>query len=1345
MRNHKGFTMVELLAVITILSIIMVILIPAVTNISKNTKESILKSKISTIETSASKYGEDNINTYQKCTNALESGTINKDAYDDCIVSVDDLVRYGYLEYDTTKGDASFIGNPVSGGRLDGKVLLCYDPHTITVSATLYDVNADYYSCPAVSESGNYSLNLNATKKDFYWGTHEEYKTKIYTKGTFKSITCEVTGPFTCKVDGDDLIVTLNDKSGSGTDGNYQVRVIGTYYEDSKEKKLYRHMNLGVYVVNYDIDGYTPKMCMKTLTSDLFRITGRNYGEFSLSGISDDLNATIKGDVLYMSSGTSTGEKSFNITENHAGISKVITRQIYDLSVTTHITNVIVGEAAKRINLNAGGTGSLTVSVDSSAASISANNSSFGSTITLNNQNYFYIKGNGIGSVKVTIKGSLCGETSFDVNVSNIKLDNTEVPEYLYFNGGRRQNNDKTQFKSKINGSSSNDFTCTVYKRSTYGGYVENTDYLNCHMENDTVILETTSGEDIYDNVEDFKVNVKSEKDGSLDIYIPVIYKTSLYFKENNETVTKICKDVESGLSNNTITIHGINLGALDASGRVCDSKKNNIVFDSMSDYYLVDLGSNPNQPVINLTNNCASNGGKYGGVTLIRHNVTSEQYNSNLPYKLGRTNTGKAIIFLRENNGNRLAELDYNVYSLKSNVNSITLGVNKESAEITISYAATGKLSYSVSNSWTASVNVVSRSNFSYEPDNINKVFTDRIKIRSYRTGTTYLVIKGADCGELRIPIYVTNVFQINLNGGTYGSLNETTLTCTESVLGFGCSVTLPDFDVPDGITKKGWSTSPSGGNIKSIGSKITINNRNKGTTYYAIADNPVPSCLFTDVPRDIYKTGKAYLNCTDIGGGLDSDSINKGMISTGSGVVVDSVKKVADISNGYRFEIVLKANNYYGPFSLTLSEGAISDTYGLVNKRVISSEIVSAEYEYVDYYKIGKNNREDVIAFLYDNKDIDGSNGYTLSVYGSGEMEDFTSAPWDSYAGRINNIIISNSVTSIGNNAFYGTGITNINIPSSVKSIGTSAFESTNLKMLNVNSETIGKRAFANNLELARVTIGSAVRTIEQYAFSTNSSLSNITFNEGLEYIRDYAFIDTSLGDIVIPRSVQTIGDYAFYNFKGKSADIGNAYVGIAPFRGVNFKEIKASTLEVENNILYNGDTLILVPDKLEGDVLIREGTTRIIYDSLNGLVSADEKKMSLSVPSTVTSIESRINLNINKFIVSADNNNYSSKDGVLFDKDGTTLISVPSYFEKLEYVIDAENISSYALMNNIILKTITLTDSVKSIERNAIYGRGDLGIRTVINNSNVLFSNYYYDTDYDIIVETNDGTQS
>lgn len=1345
MKNHKGFTMVELLAVVAILSIIMVILIPAIDNISKSTKESILSSKIDTIETSASKYGEDNINNYQKCTNALEGGSIGGDVYRDCLISVADLVRLGYLEYDTTKNGTSFISNPVTGGSVEGNILLCYNSHTITVNATLYDLKDQHYSCPAISDSGNYSLNLGATRRDFYWGTHEVYKTKIYTKGDFKKITCDVDGPFSCSVSGDDLTITLND-SGLGADGNYQVKVTGIYNENGEDKNLYRSMDLRVFVVNFDVNGYTPKMCMKTFTNELFRITGKNFGKFSLDDVGDGLNATVKDDVLYMNSGSITGEQSFLLKEDHAGLSKQIIREVYNLSVETQITNVIVGEDAKKVELKADGAGKLIISANSGAASLSVNNKSFSSTITLDNQNYFYIKGNSIGTVTITIKGSLCGETSFNVNVSNIKLDNQDIPKYLYFNGGARQNNDKTQFKSKITGSSVNDFSCTVYKKSG-NNYVEDTDYLTCGIENDTVTIETTSGDGVYSNVSDFKVNVKSERDGSLDIYIPIIYKTSIYFKNSGNNVTKICKELNSsdGLGNETITIHGINLGALNNEGTSCNSSATNIVFDSMTDYYLVDLGYDPENPTISITNNCASGTNSYGQMVLVRHNVTSAQYNSDLPYKIGKTNTGRETIYIRENNGNRLGALDYHIYTLNSSTNSITLGVGKQSGQIRVSYASTGNVSYSVANGYIARVNVISQDTFSYTPDNINKTFTDVITISAYRTGTTYLTIKGADCGSITIPIYVTNVFSIYLDGGTYGSVSESSLTCTESSLNFGCSVTLPDFDVPDGITKRGWSTSPDGDNILNIGSSVRINNYTKGSTYYAIADNPRPSCLFTDVPSDIYGKDKVYINCTDIGGGLSSSTISTSSISASNGIVVESIKKVSDISNGYKFEVTIDPNNYYGPFKLTLNEGAVSDTYDLTNKKVVTSDIVSAEHEYVDYYEIGKDNSEDLIAFLYDNKDIDGSDGYTLKVYGAGDMKDFTRAPWDSYASNINNVGLSNELTSVGNYAFYGVNISNIDIPNSVTSIGTSAFEGASLKILNVNSANIGKRAFANNLDLTSLTIGSGVRTIEQYAFSTNTSLSDITFKEGVEYIRDYAFIDSKLGDLVMPKSLQTIGDYAFYNFKGESVDISNAYVGIAPFRGVNFKEIKASTLEVDDNILYNGEVLILVPDKLEGDVLIREGTTQIIYDALNGLVSADDKKMSISVPSSVTSIESRINLNINKFVVSDDNTNYSSRDGVLFDKTGTTLISVPCYYEKLEYVIDAENISSYALMNNIILKTITLTDSVKSIERNAIYGRGDLGIRTVINNSNVLFSNYYYDTDYDISVETNDGTQS
>ena len=1343
MKSRNGFTMVELLAVIVILSIIMVILIPAVSNVSKNTKESILQSKISTIETSASKYGDDNINTYQKCTNALESGGIDIDAYKDCIISVDDLVGLGYLEYDTTKGNASFIGNPVTGDRIDGTVLLCYNAHTISIDAIYYEKDSEaggmvHYSCPAVSESGNYSLSIGSYRKDFYWGTHETFKTKIYTKGNFKSLTCETTGPFTCDIEDNYLNVTLDDSgTPSSEHGYYFVYVDAVYEEGGEEHTLYASLNTNYYVVSYDVEGYTRGMCMKTLTSETYRVKGSHTGDFSVSGTSDDLNATIKDKILYMNSGSNTGEKTFRITEGNAGLTKDIVRQVYKLSVDEHVTNVIVGDVAKRIKLNAGGTGKITVTLDSNAASISANNSSFSTSIVLTNQDYFYIKGNSIGTVVITIKGELCGEVTEEVNVSNIRLDNTDIPKYLYFNGGTRQNNDKTQFKSKISGSLVNDFSCTVYKNNN-GKYVENTDYLNCRIENDTIILETTNGENVYNDVSDFKINIKSESQGSLDIYIPIIYKTSLYFKKNGDTVTKICKNVSDYNTTDTIMISGSNLGVLDTAGKSCDGSVNNIVFDSMTDYYLVNLGNSSTNPSINYTNNCASSGGTYGNMALKRHRVTSEQLSSSLPYKIDYNNTGKSVILLRENNGNRLGELDYHVYSLESEVSSLTLGVNTTSTRIKITYAATGRLNYNISSGYYARVNIISRDTFSYDPDNINKVFTDVITISTYRTGSTSLVISGDDCGKLTIPINVMNVFAINLDGGKYGTVKDKTLTCMEQNPGKGCYVTLPDFTVDDGITKLGWSTNINGGNNVSIGKSILLDNRNKGTTYYAIANNPIPNCMFSNVPSDIYGTTSLYLTCSDIGGGLESSDITINSLSVNNDKVrLESISKTNDtVANGYRYEIKVNPNGYYGPFRITLNDGVVSDKYGLTNKEATTGDIVSAENEYVNYYLIGKNNSSDVIAFLYQNKVLgNASSGYTLKVYGESEMKDFTTAPWDNYASKITDIAIASGITSIGKNAFYGVGITNISIPDSVSLIGESAFESTSLKMLNVNAETISKRSFANNLDLSTLTIGSNVRTIDQYAFSTNTSLSDITFNEGVKYIREYAFIDSNLGDLVMPKSLETIGDYAFYNFKGESVDISNAYVGIAPFRGVNFKEVKASTLEVDNNIVYNGEILIFVPDKLEGEIPIREGTTTIIFDSLNGFVNDDNKKMSLYMPASVTSIESRINLNISSIEVDANNENYASKDGVLYNKDLSNLISIPSYYPKAEYTIDSASISSYAMMNNITLNTVYLTSNVKSIGSSAIYGRTPLGIKKVVNDSNVLFSMYYYDVNYSL----------
>ena len=64
-------------------------------------------------------------------------------------------------------------------------------------------------------------------------------------------------------------------------------------------------------------------------------------------------------------------------------------------------------------------------------------------------------------------------------------------------------------------------------------------------------------------------------------------------------------------------------------------------------------------------------------------------------------------------------------------------------------------------------------------------------------------------------------------------------------------------------------------------------------------------------------------------------------------------------------------------------------------------------------------------------------------LEITGSGEMEDYEDTPWYSHRSSINKCNIENSVTSIGDYAFYNcTGLTSITIPNSVTSIGSSAF---------------------------------------------------------------------------------------------------------------------------------------------------------------------------------------------------------------------------------------------------------------------------------------------------------------
>ena len=120
-------------------------------------------------------------------------------------------------------------------------------------------------------------------------------------------------------------------------------------------------------------------------------------------------------------------------------------------------------------------------------------------------------------------------------------------------------------------------------------------------------------------------------------------------------------------------------------------------------------------------------------------------------------------------------------------------------------------------------------------------------------------------------------------------------------------------------------------------------------------------------------------------------------------------------------------------------------------------------------------------------------------------GNLDDISKIKYleDNYIRQdIKKIIIPNSVTSIGDFAFYEcNGLISVTIPDSVMSIGNYAFKCCNslMSMTIPNSVmSIGMFAFRRCFSLMNVTISNSVTSIGDYAFCNCNALSNIIFKD-------------------------------------------------------------------------------------------------------------------------------------------------------------------------------------------------------------------------------------------------------
>ena len=166
-------------------------------------------------------------------------------------------------------------------------------------------------------------------------------------------------------------------------------------------------------------------------------------------------------------------------------------------------------------------------------------------------------------------------------------------------------------------------------------------------------------------------------------------------------------------------------------------------------------------------------------------------------------------------------------------------------------------------------------------------------------------------------------------------------------------------------------------------------------------------------------------------------------------------------------------------------------------------------------------------------------------LTISGTGEMESHSGPhdfPWNGYRGSIKYVWIKNGVTSIGANAFYGTGnLTIVEIPDSVTSIYQYAFSGcANLQELTLPESItrIDQYAFANCTSLRKITVPKNVRSVGGSLFEGCTGLVSAEIMDGVPAIGYRMFMDcANLRSVTIPESVADIGAEAFENCAGLS----------------------------------------------------------------------------------------------------------------------------------------------------------------------------------------------------------------
>jgi|SRR5665213_371300 len=362
---------------------------------------------------------------------------------------------------------------------------------------------------------------------------------------------------------------------------------------------------------------------------------------------------------------------------------------------------------------------------------------------------------------------------------------------------------------------------------------------------------------------------------------------------------------------------------------------------------------------------------------------------------------------------------------------------------------------------------------------------------------------------------------------------------------------------------------------------------------------------------------------------------------------------------------------------------------------------------------------------------------------------------------------------VTSIGDHAFYATGVTVVTIPASVTNLGDEVFVgSTRLTVITVDTNNpvyssvngvLFDKSQTTLVEYPDGLVGgymipNSVTSIGHYAFDSCGNLTNVTIPDSVTNIGDGAFEFSGLTRVMIGNSVIRIGENAFAGCTGlASVTIGNSVTSIGDqafndcgnltsvmignsvtsIGGWAFGGDNLTSVTIGNSVTSIGDaafygclnlTNITIPDSV-----ISIGDSAF-YDC--------ESLTSVAIKSSVMNIGvSAFNfcLSLRGITVDTNNPSYSSVDGVLFDKSQATLIQYPASKAGSIYTIpdSVTNIEDFAFAGRSSLTSVTIPNGVNSLGFYTFSTDGNLtsvyftGNAPVANDSTFVVGNFnpYY----------------